>query len=169
MLRIIECKEIIEIQSYLPVGERVLFILCSIFPLLAPYELIIRPNWQSYLNVFFLFAAVISIGAMTVSAFLVWAAIAGLNSKLKFNRADGIMTYSAGAPIVRWNTQKFPIKDITHLRVDKHSWSDGWPSFSFLAQMADGNTFKCGSSWSKKEIDDIVQRVAVFLGMSTQI
>ena len=168
MFRVIEGKEAIEIQSYMPTGKRVLFFLLALFPLLAPYELIIQPNWRSYVNVFFLFAAVISAGALAVSAFLVWAAIAGLNSKLRFDRADGTVTYSVGAPIVRWRTHKYPIEAIAHLGVEKHDWSDGAPSYSFLTQMADGSKFKSGSSWSREEIEDIIQRVSAFLGMSTQ-
>jgi len=167
MLKVIERKEILEIHSYIPTGQRVLFLILALFPLLAPYELMIRPNWQSFLNVPFLFVTVISVGALTVSLFLVWAAIAGLNSKLRFDRASGTLTYSISAPIVRWRTQLHPIESIAHLRVEHQDWSDGAPSYSFLTQMADGSIFKSGSSWSKEEIENIVQRVSTFLGMST--
>ena len=169
MIRVIEGKEVIEIQSYMPAGLRVLFFLLALFPLLAPYELIIRPNWHSYLNVFFLFSALISVGALAVSAFLVWAAIAGLNSKVRFDRAEGTLTYSAGAPIVRWHFRQCPIESIALLRVEKNDWSDGAPSYSFLTQITDGSKFKSGSSWSSEEIEDIVQRVSTFLGMSTRV
>jgi hypothetical protein len=34
--------------------------------------------------------------------------------------------------------------------------------------MADGSIFKSGSSWSKEEIENIVQRVSTFIGMSAR-
>lgn len=98
-----------------------------------------------------------------MSAFFVLAAIAGLNSKLRFDKAAGTLTYSAWAPIVPWRTRECPIDGIAEMLVEEHDWSDGAPSYSFLTRMADGREFKSGSSWSRKEIEDIVQRVSVFL------
>ena len=37
MIRVIEGKEVIEIQSYMAAGLRVLFFLLALFPSLAPY------------------------------------------------------------------------------------------------------------------------------------
>lgn len=169
MIRVIESKDVLEIKSLWPAGRRVLFLLLALFPLVAPYELIIRPNWDSYLNVFFLFAAAVSIGAMAVSALLVWTAVAGLSTVLRFDRADGSMEYSVGAPIVRWRTEKYPIEAIEKLQVDEHDWSEGWPSYSLVTIMIDGKSFKTGSSWSKQEIEAINQKVSSFLGLQILI
>jgi hypothetical protein len=134
--------------------------------LLAPYELILRPAWQDYRTLVFLLAAGISVGALAVSALLVWAALAGLSSTLRFDRARGVLTYTSGAPIVRWRTHRRPIGDIAYVQVEEHDWSDGAPSYSFRAHMADGSEFRSGSSWSREEIEDIRQRVSAFLGLS---
>lgn len=165
MIRVIESKEALEIQSDMPVGLRIVFAVLALFPLLAPYELIIRPNWQSYFNVFFLFVAVISLGALAVSAFLVLAAVAGLNSRLKFDRSDGTLTYSAGAPVVSWHTVQYALESLDHVQVKKHDWSEGSPSYSLVAIMADGKSFESESSWSREEIEAIVKRVSIFLGL----
>lgn len=165
MIRVIESKEAIEIQSDMPAGLRILFVVFALFPLLAPYELIIRPNWQSYFNVPFLFVAAISLGALAVSAFLVWAAVAGLNSRLKFDRSNRTLTYSAGAPVVSWHTVQYAIESLDRLQVEKHDWSEGSPSYSFVAIMADGRSFKSESSWSREEIEAIAKRVSIFLGL----
>jgi hypothetical protein len=37
MLKVIEGKEILEIHSYIPTGQRALFLVLALFPLLAPY------------------------------------------------------------------------------------------------------------------------------------
>lgn len=165
MLRVVEGKEVLEIQSYMPIGQRVLFLLFAFFPLLAPYELIIQPRWHSYLHVFFLFAAVISAGALAVSALLVWASIAGLNSQLRFDKTDGMLTYLVGAPIVRWRTYHCPLENIVRLHIETHDWSDGAPSYSFVTHLADGRRLKSSSSYSKEEIEDMVQQVSAFLGL----
>jgi hypothetical protein len=44
MINIIENKEVIEIQSPMPTGRRILFGIIALFPLIAPYELIIKPQ-----------------------------------------------------------------------------------------------------------------------------
>lgn len=167
MLKVIEEKNVIEIQSCMPGGQRIFYSLLALFPLLAPYELIIRPGWHSYLNVFFLFVAIISAGAMAVSALFAWAAVAGLDAILRLDKAEGILRYSAGALIVRWHTQQCPIADITRLEVETQDWGDGMPSYAFIAQTSDGRRYKVGSSWTKAEIEDTVERVSVFLGRPT--
>jgi hypothetical protein len=163
MIKVIENADFIEVQSQIPGGQRVLFLLLSLFPLIAPYELIIRPDWQHYFNVFFLFAAFIAAGAMVVSAFFVWFAVAGLDSQLRFDRVRGSLVYSFGAPVVKWRTSKCPLDTFTELQVEKTDWSEGQPSYSLVALMADGRTFKVGSSNSREEIETIILRITTFL------
>ena len=168
MFRMVEERDVLEIQSVMTVGQRGLFLLLALFPLLAPYQLIMRPEWDSYLNVFFVFVLVISAGAMAVSAFLVWAAVAGLDSNVRFDKTDDTLTYAEGAPIIRWRSQRHSIRGISGLQVEKHDWSDGAPGYVLLVQMADGSSFRTGSSWSRKEIEAMVQRVSAFLGLTAR-
>jgi hypothetical protein len=164
MINIIENKEVIEIQSPMPTGRRILFGIIALFPLIAPYELIIKPNWQNVLNVFFLFVLLISIGAIAVSAILVWAAIAGLSSNLKIDRSKRTITYSTGAPVVPWRTVHYPLASLQQLSVEKTDWSDGSPSYTLVAQMVDGKALKSSASWQKEEIEEVKRRVTAFLG-----
>ena len=76
MISVIEGRDAIEIQSNMMVGQRILFLVLALFPLLAPYQLIIRPDWQSYFNLFFLFVLVISLGAVIVSS---WSTMESLH------------------------------------------------------------------------------------------
>jgi len=163
MLRVIDGQGMIEVQSTMPAGQRVLLLLLSFFPLLAPYELVIRPDWHSYWNPFFLFVAVISAGALAVSALLAWAAAAGLNSRLRLDRAQATLTYSAGAPLVRWRAVQYPLDQVARLEIETDDWSDGPPSYSLVTLMADGRAFKLGFSWSREEAEGIAGRVSSFL------
>lgn len=163
MLKVIETKNYIEVQSRLPASQRVLLAAIALLPLWAPYQLIIRPDWQDYLNVFFLIVAAVSIGAVAVSVLFAWAAVAGLNERLRFNRARRHLTYTAGAPLVRRHHTRRPMADIAHLGTEKHDWSDGTPSYRFVTHMVDGKTFKAGAAWPREEIDRVVARVSGFL------
>jgi hypothetical protein len=149
------------------VGQRILFLSFALFPLLAPYQLIARPGWHDFTNPFFLFALVISVGAVAVSLMLAWAGIAGLSSQIRFDRERGTVTYQTCAPMVPLRTVQCPIGTIVAVRTVIHDWTDGSPSFSFVAEMEDGTTFKCGSSWSREEIDGIISQVSAFLGLPT--
>ena len=138
---------------------------CShLLPFIALYELVIRPHWQSCLNMPFLFAAVVSIGALTVSAFLVWASVVGFNSKLRFDRSVGTLTYTSGVPILRWRTVLCQIGSLDRIDVERHDWSEGSPSYSMSVIMSDGRSFKSGASWSQQEVEAIAKRVWSFLG-----
>jgi hypothetical protein len=164
MVKIIESKDSIEIQSQMPTGLRIVFLLLALIPLIAPYELILKPDWQSYLNLPFLFMLTISAGAMTVSAFLVYAAVAGLSSNLKIDRTNRTLSYSTGAPVVAWHTEEYPLDALQELKNEKTEWSEGSPSYTLVALMADGKALKSSSSWQKEEIEEIKQRVTVFIG-----
>jgi hypothetical protein len=158
-----ETAETLDLHVPMPPGRRILFLLMALFPCLAPYELILRIRWEDYLNPFFLFAAVISAGAMAVSAFFVWAAVAGLDSQMTFFRSRGLFTHSAGAPILPKRTREYPVDMIAALEVETHEWSDGAPSYSFEVMLRDGRKLHLGSSWSRTEAEGIRDRVAAFL------
>ena len=163
MLKVVESNGVLEIRTVMTAGMRLLLVLFSLVPLLAPYELILVPDWQDYFNVYFVFVLIISVGALAVSAFLVWAAIAGLNSRLSFDRAEGTFTYSAAAPVVRMRSFRYPMSHVADVQVKEHDWSDGPPSFSLRVVMADQRAFDSGSTWSREEIEAIRQKVSSFL------
>ena len=78
----------------MPAGWRLLFALLSLVPLLAPYELLVRVEWNDYFHPFFLLAAIVSAGAVAVSVFFLFSAAAGLTSRMRFDRARSTFTYS---------------------------------------------------------------------------
>ncbi len=157
----------LEVRAPMRIGKRILFLALSLFPWLAPYELLLRPRWESYWNIFFLFAAVISIGAMAVSAFFVWAAIAGLDSQMTFCRSQGLFTHSARAPILPRRTRAYPIESIAAVEIETHEWSDGGPSYSFEVVLRDGRKLHLGSSWSRAEAEAVRDQVAAFLSLKS--
>jgi hypothetical protein len=156
----------LELFSPIPLGRRALLAGLSLVPLLAPYEFIIRVRWADVTHPFFWLAAVISLGALVVSGFLVLAALAGLESRMVFDRNQRRFTYSESAPILRSRSWDFPISAIEQVESATHKWSDGAPEYSLRVVMTGGVQFTSGSSWSREEIEHIRARVRSFLGIA---
>jgi hypothetical protein len=159
----IETEGVLEIRDRVSLRTRVIFALLSLFPLLAPYELLILPKWEHRLHPFFLLCAFISIGAMALSGLLAWAAIAGLNTRIRFDRPRGTFTYTWDAPIVALRKYECPIRSMRAVEIETHDWSDSAPSYSLKIRLENGREFNSGSSWSLEEIEGIKARITAFL------
>jgi hypothetical protein len=160
---LVEFGDRIEIRSPMRRETRVLIATAGLVPLLAPYELLIRVQWEHYLNPFFAFAALISTGATAVSGFFVFAAVAGVSSQMVFDRRAGTFSYSAQAPVVRRTRQVYPLADVRSAEVGMTDWSDSAPSYHFRVTLSDGTVFDTGSSWSREPIEVIHRRVQSYL------
>jgi hypothetical protein len=163
MIKVTETEHIFEIQSMMPAGQRIFLFFIALVPLLAPYELIIQPGWEDYFNVFFLFAVLISLGALTMSAAFIWASIAGMNSILRFNRTERCLIHRYGAPIIRWRTEEIFLRELDRLALEVQDWSEGGPSYRLTAILRTGRSINIGSSWSQEEIETIIQKANLFL------
>ena len=166
MPEIIETDSSLEIQDRMSILMRVILLLLALFPLLAPYQLLILPEWHDYLNPVFFFFVLISIGALAVSGLFVWAAVAGMNKHMRFDKRHSTFTHMYDAPIVPIRKHEYPIRSIWSVDIETHDWSDGSPSYSLKIEMQDGREFTSGSSWSRKEIEGAKERVTVFLEQS---
>lgn len=163
MLEISERAGRLEIASPMRIGVRLVFALAGLVPLLAPYELLLRPQWPSFANPLFLLAAFISVVAVALSGFCVLTALAGLGSRMILDGASGTFTHSAAAPIVRERTAVYPLAAITHVEVRTREWSDGGPSYCVVITTADGKVFATASVDSREEIDRLADRIKSLL------
>lgn len=160
---LLEHMDCLEIRSRMRVGMRILLAALGIFPLLAPYELLVKIDWEHFMSPFFFLAAFISAGAMALSAFLFFAAVAGLSSKIVFDRRTATFSYSCEAPVVRRTRQVHPLSDLRGIEVGVRDWSDGAPTYHLGITVKDGTVFESGSSWSRDEIERMRGRVDQFL------
>lgn len=145
-------------------GTRILFALLSLIPLMAPYELMVRVRWTDYRHPFFLFAAIVAAGALAVSLLLLFAAVAGLSSRMTFDAAQSTFTYTERSVWIRPRTRVFSLSAVQAVNIDRHEWSDGGPTFSLVITMFDGSTFRSASSFSLEEVEQRRARVEGFLG-----
>jgi len=158
-----ESDDRLEVRSPMRPGMRALLATLALFPLLAPYQLIVKVEWESYLHWFFLLAAFISAGAIALSVFLLFAAVAGLSSRMVFDTRAGTFVYSSRAPVVRPAPRAYPLGAVVAVEVCERAWSDGAPSFHLGVATSDGMVFESGSSWSRGDIEAIWARVDQFL------
>ncbi len=163
MLRVAESGGRMEISSPMPIGKRLAFLVLALVPLLAPYQLLIAPGWEGILNPYFAFAALVSLGALAVSTFLVWAAIAGIESTARFDRGRRTLTTAAGAPVMPLQTRAYALDDVRAIEVDTTEWSDGGPSYTLRIDTADGQAFKLLAGFEKDEVEEIRRHISRFL------
>jgi hypothetical protein len=164
---IIESDGILEIRETMSVGSRALYFVLALFPLLAPYQLILRPGWTSFFNFMFILALTISLGALFLSGFFAFTAVAGLSTRLRFDPRGQWFTYIREAPIVPFKRTRIAFDQIRGVEVEKHDWSDGAPTYSVRVQIQDGRSYKSGSFWNKQEAHQIMEKVEVLLAQSS--
>jgi hypothetical protein len=159
----VEREARLEVRSPTRVGMRVVFALVGLFPLIAPYELLVRTAWTTYLHPFFALAAVISLGATALSAFLFFAAVAASSSGMVFDRRTATVCAWSRAPIVRRTEREVAWSQVVGVEVAKTDWTDGSPSYRLRVALADGSSLESGSSWSRSEVETIRDRVVRFV------
>lgn len=164
MIEFRESSETIEIVSRMPLGSRIVIGLAGTIPLLAPYELFVRPGWEGSLSLAFLFALIISTGAVVVSGLFVFAAIAGLNAHMRFDAGDSVFTYVRSAPVLPLKSVSVPFGLIDRVEVAVHTWSEGPDTYSIRVVAADGRTFDSASSESRAEVEGHAEHIRSLLG-----
>ena len=169
MIQVSDNGERLDVCSRMSWGKRLLFALCALIPLLAPYELMLRVQWNDYRSPVFLLAAIIAAGAVALSVFFLFAAVAGLSSRMTLDAAHSTFTYSSGAPMVPRRTLVRPLSSLESVHVRTHEWSDGGPSYTLMVKMSDGATFDSGSSSSRDDIEREKARVEVFLDRARRV
>ena len=164
MIAISRTADRIDIVSPMRPGKRLLFAFLSLIPLLAPYELIVRVQWSDYRHSMFLLAATVSAGAVALSVFFIYAALAALSTRMTLDAASSAFTYSQVATVVPKRTQVFPLSLVESVHVRAHEWSDGPPTFSLMVKMSDGAKFETGCSGSQQDVEHARALVETFLG-----
>jgi len=163
VIQISDQAERLDIISHMPWGKRMLFALLALFPMIAPYELLWKIQWTTYWHPFFLLAAFISAGAIALSCFFVFAALARLSSQISLDARRATFTYTEFAPVVPQRTHEYPLSAIESFQVRKYDWSDSSPSYSLEIKLSDGKTFASDSSWNREEIERAIVQVEAFL------
>jgi len=158
LLEFIETDGVVELVSPMPRGRRIMFGVLALFPLIAPYELLLRPGWEQWRHPAFIFVFVISLGAVSVSALLFFAAIAGLEQRMRFDTDSRVLTYWRRAPVLSATSQTWPFAEIERVSTVVHTWSEGPDSYS-VAVIVGGRELTTNSTDSRADVDRYVVRL----------
>lgn len=166
MIRFVERPGKLEVSSPVRPGTRCVFGALALFPLVAPYELLVRIRWETYWHPFFALAAIISVGAIALSGLLVYASVAALSSTLILDAGDSAFTYSAIAPLVAFQPVTRAFSDITGIDVVKTEWTDGSPTYRIAISCADGAKYETASVLDPAEAESGRARISEFITRS---
>ena len=158
MLRVVESGDELNITSPMTPGLRAFFFVIGLLPLAAPYELLIKPGWQTIFHPFFALAAVISCGAVAVSGFFVWASVAGIESSARFDRRRRTLTTVERAPVMPTRTRTRSLDELRAIEIEKTDWSESGPTYSLRVDCAGGWKLKLLATYSRSEEAEAVRR-----------
>lgn len=151
--QLVEQTDRIEIQSRMGVGPRLLLAALALLPLLAPYELLIRTEWEPIASPFFVLAAMVSAGATALCLFLLFAALAGLSSRTVFDRRTRTVSHFSQTAFARPTREVVPWSNVHRIEVCIREWSDSAPNYYLAVTMKGGPRFETGTSGSREEIE----------------
>jgi hypothetical protein len=129
----------LELVNLVSVGMRVLVFLFGLLPLLAPYELLCKVRWGSYASPAFLFALTIALGALAVSGFFIFFALAAYNRRMYLDRNERKLVFGRGHVLQPYRERTYSFQDIAGVDIEAHEWSDGPTSYSLVVCMRDGS------------------------------
>ncbi len=132
---------------------RIGFGIAALFPLLAPYNLLIRHSWSGTPTLAFLIAAVVSIGAIIVSVLLLLVAIFGINRRVEFDTTAKTIHVAESHLLQSRRDVYFPFYDIVQLELVCHDWSDGPSTYDLRLISQNGKSFAFGDFSSRVEAE----------------
>lgn len=134
---------------------RTLFALAGVVPLLAPYELLIRPDWPDMLSIAWVLSALVSLGALVVTALLLGVAVFGLNRRVEFDATGRVVLVTDAHLLRRPRMLKLPFADVAGVEVVCHDWSDGPSTYELRLIPAIGKVVDFGNFTSRKKAESI--------------
>lgn len=128
----------------------------STLPLLAPYELLIKPAWVDIPGLAWLFAFVVSLGAITVSILLLLVAIFGLNQRVEFKAATKTIRVTELHLMQRQREFKYPFSDVAQIEVICHDWSENPSTYEIRLTPVTGKPFSFGDFSKRVDAESVV-------------
>jgi hypothetical protein len=121
-----------------------------LFPWIAPYQLLIKPNWTGF-DLMTIFFAIISLGAITVSLFFLVAALFGLNQTLTIDATTRTIVHKYESAIAPLRKKVYAFSQLHSIEAVTHDWTDGDSAHGLKFSFADGYKTEPGSFISLDE------------------
>lgn len=141
------------------------FALIAALPLLAPYELMVRPDWSDAHGVAWGIALLVSLGAMGVSAFLLLVAVMGLNRRVVFDPAVRKVAATESHLLQLPRTRVMSFADLSGVAVICHDWSDGPSTYELELRPRNGAVVRFGEFSTRAEAEAVRDELAAMCGV----
>ena len=143
----------LEFVNQLSVSARIFFFLLGLVPLLAPYELLIKPSWNGRINIIMLFFFVLSIGAVSVSVLLVSAALFGRSQHFQFDALNRIVIYRFKTVVHPFREERYEFSQIEAVQIKVNEWDSRPDTYDISMKIRDKNEMKFGDFASRQEAE----------------
>ena len=155
----------IEFTSNLSLAARALIMMIGLSPLLAPYELLIKPSWSGKSNWLMPLFLLISIGAIGLSIFFICSALFGINQSIQINSANRIITYRYKPGILSFRKRQYLFSEIEMVQLKVHKWTDGPPTYNIGLKAIGQREIEFGGFASQEEAE---KYLSILKGMITR-
>jgi hypothetical protein len=132
------------------------FCAVSLVPLLAPYELLVKPGWTDVPNLAWAFSLVVSLGAAAVSAILLLVAILGINRRVEFNAVSGTIRIAESHLLKRRQERELPFFEVAGIELVSHDWSDGPSTYDLRLVPKAGKAFAFGDFSKRADAETVL-------------
>jgi hypothetical protein len=125
--------------------------LVSLFPLLAPYELLFKIHWEGFFNPSFFISMVFSMIMVAFSAFIMFIALFARNQLVCFNGDRSTLTYGWRDAVHAYRETDYRFEEISEPELETHTWSDSPNSYDLLVKTRSGLKISFGDFASKEK------------------
>lgn len=159
-----QTPETLEFVNSLSPVIRILLALFGFVPLLAPYELLIKPSWQGGISFALLFFLVISLGAILVSLFLFTASLLGRSDHFQFNapKHQLVCRFTTAFNITR--QEIYPFNQIESLEIKASEWESRPDTYDIVIKVAGQPEMSFGDFPSRQGAERYLKTLQKMLG-----
>ncbi len=142
----------------MPAGVRIFLVLVGFVPFLAPYDLLIRPDWVGF-SLPLVFAIFVSLGAVAVGLFFIFSGLFGLNQELHFFGRTRTVEYAYSTPLIPIRRFRYQFGDIVETRVITHDWSESPSTYGVQVVFRDDRKTEVGSFAKEIDAEEALEKV----------
>jgi hypothetical protein len=143
----------LEFRSSLSRIVRIVLLIFGLIPLLAPYELLIKPAWNGRISIAMLFFLVISVGAIGVSIFFVSAALFGRSQQFQFDASNRTVYYRFKTAINPFREERYDFSQIEALEIKGNEWDSRPDTYDISMKIRDNREANFGDFRSRQEAE----------------
>ncbi len=160
-----EKAKTLEFKTHLSVFERILFFVFGLFPLLAPYEFLIKPSWNGEYGLIFFFFLLLSLGALSVSFFFIAAAFLGRKEHYIFDAEKRVLLYRYRNVFIQNREENYPFSAIRSLWVKTSVWDSGPDTYDIVLDLGKKRPYRFGQYAERKEAEEYLKRLQKMTGV----